>query len=139
MMRRNILLVCLCTSMSAELCGCQWGERRGEVKENEVLPGLSVCEVDDVFLTIRLQTKDSAGFYLFVNNLQMEEARLRVGEQFVLSNGNDYAEWYRVILLQDDRIVLKRTEVHGPEANRKGLRTTETVIAVKPYNLEPPR
>lgn len=119
--------------------GCQWSDRRGKVEELVVLPGLSICETEEVFLNIKRDSAHPAGLLLFVDDREAVDARLRRGDQFVLSNGRDYAEWYRVLLLEEDRIVLKRREVYDPGDVRAGVRTVERVIAVKPYNHEKPR
>lgn len=138
---RLISLCILLTAIGFGATGCAEGYRQGKVEEYYVLRGLSICEIEDVFLSIKEDATHPANLYLFIDDQQTVNARLRRGEEFVLSNGNDYAERYRVMLLDPKRIVLKRLllsqrEVQDRDTVHAGLRTREQVIAVKPYNLE---
>ena len=114
--------------------GCRSGERRAEMTELATLPGISVVDIDEAVLNIKYD--DGDGLKLFVANRPVKSARLRVGDRFVMSNELDYAEWYRILLLDPERVVLKRENVYDRRGSREGVRTAETVVSVAPYDLE---
>jgi len=118
------------------LHGCHWGDRHAQPQELSVLRGLSVFEFDGVCLRLKRDASDATGVVLFVAGRTIEEAALRLGDRFALTDGRGVYETYQVLLVDPERVTLKRRRTFDRRASRKGIRTVEDVIMVRPYNFE---
>jgi len=116
--------------------GCRWGERRAGVEEVPLIDGISVLEYDGLDLRVKRAASGAAGLFLVVNGRLVDEAALRVGDGFVITDGRSVHRAYHLLAATDDRITLKRQAVFDDRATREGIRTVDTVIAVRPYNRE---
>jgi len=130
---RHIVLLSLATG---GFHGCQWGDRHTEPQELSALHGLSVLEFDGVSLHLKRDSSDASGLVLIVAGRTVEEAALRLGDRFALTDGRGVYETYQVLLVDPERVTLKRRRTFDHRASHKGIRTVEDVITVRPYNLE---
>jgi hypothetical protein len=121
--------------VGAGVLGCRWGARRTNVEERSVIEGISVFELDGLDVRVK-HGADARGLYLVVNGQVVQEVRLRAGDSFVVTNGRDVHEAYQLLIVDQDRITLKRQTVFDRRQARDGVRTVETVVAIPPYNLE---
>lgn len=116
--------------------GCRWRDRHANAQNLSRLHGLSVFEFDGVSLRLKRDSADASGLVLIVAGRTVEEAALRLGDRFVLTDGRSVYETYQVLLVDPERVMLKRQRTFDRRASREGIRTVEDVIAVTPYNLE---
>jgi hypothetical protein len=116
--------------------GCQAGGRGAKIDEALVLHGVSVLEFDGVNLRLKRASDDSNDLALVIAGQEVDEAELRIGDRFVLTNKQGVRETYQVLVADEDRVTLKKQEVFDRRANREGIRTVESVITLAPYNLE---
>lgn len=127
------LILFLLTGLTAT-AGCHWGGAR-EIELEPFVPGLAELSYDGLNLHVK---RDPAGaLLLHVGGTQLDEADLRLGGQFVLTDGIKH-DYYRVMLLDEERITLKLTSFVDRQQQREGYRRTERVIAVMPYTDETP-
>jgi hypothetical protein len=118
------------------LQGCQWGDRHANAQELSRLHGLSTLEFDGVCLRLKRDSSDASGLVLIVAGQAVEEATLRLGDRFVLTDGRGVYETYQVLLVDPERVMLKRQRTFDRRASREGIRSVEDVVTVTPYNLE---
>ena len=130
---RHILLLSLALG---GLPGCDWGDRHANAQNLSRLHGLSVLEFDGVCLRLKRDSSDATGLVLIVAGRAVEEAALRLGDRFALTDGSGVYETYQVLLIDPERVMLKRQRTFDRRALREGIRTVEDVLAVTPYNLE---
>lgn len=116
--------------------GCHWGDRHAKPEELPVLPGLSVLEFDGLYVQLKRDSSDGSGLFLVVAGQAVERAGLRQGEQFLLTDGHEVYQTYRVLLVDPERITLRRRTTFDHRASGEGIRDVEDVVALKPYNLE---
>ncbi len=132
----SLRLLVLLSLAAIGIAGCHWGDRYAKVEELSFIQGISVLEFDGVFLHVKRDLSSTAGLGLIVAGRFVDEAKLRMGNRFVLTNGRDVHETYQVLLIDQERITLKRQEVFDRRASREGIRAIETAVAVTPYNRE---
>jgi hypothetical protein len=120
----------------AAVHGCRAGDRHKSAVELAALSGISVLEFDGVFLRIKRASSDATGLSLVVGGSAVDEAELRVGDQFLLTDGQGVNETYQVILASEERITLRREQVFDRRSTREGIRNAQDVVALTPYNLE---
>lgn len=118
------------------VAGCGSGDRRSPAIELDAVPGLSIVEYDGLDLRIKCSPHGRQGLALVVNGAAVHEAALRVGDKFTFVTDPYHSITYQVLLASEERIALKRRKVTDRRAFGDPLRTTEDVVAVKPYNLE---
>lgn len=131
---RSVILLGL---VLVALPGCRWGDRRRRPERLEVLRGLSVLEFDGFYVNVK-RDSDAADLLLVVGGQAVEQAGLRQGEHFVLTDGGDVYTTYQVLLADYERITLKRRRTFDRRASREGVREVADVVVVTPYNLEEP-
>lgn len=129
---RRLAAACI---LLAGCAGCHSGRQTVRARELAAIPGLSVVERDDTFL--RIKQADTGG-RLRVAGREVDEAELRAGDRFTLVDDAGRPVAYRILIVREDRVVLKRTRSIDRTATGGGVRTTEDVVAVSPYNLEKP-
>ncbi len=115
--------------------GCRWGDRNSNVKDVAVIDGVSVLEFDGLNLYVK-QAADAAGLFLVVNGRIVDRVQLRVGDGFVITDGQSVHRAYHLLAAGNERLVFKKQELFDRRATREGIRTVESVIALPPYNLE---
>jgi hypothetical protein len=120
----------------AAVHGCQAADRHKSAVELAALSGISVLEFDGVFLRIKRASSDATGLSLVIGGSTVDEAELRVGDQFLLTDGQAVHQTYQLLLASEERITLRREQVFDRRATREGIRTVQDVIALRPYNLE---
>ena len=57
----------------------------------------------------------------------------------MLTDGRGVHTTYQILLVDPERITLKRRTIFDRRASGEGVREVEDVVAVAPYNLERPR
>lgn len=115
--------------------GCHWGGQHTRAVETARIDGVSVCEFDG--LNARLKWAADAGGLLMVSGGRLvEQVELRVGDGFVITDGRALHRAYQLLAADANRVILKKQELIDRRATREGIRTTESVIAVQPYDLE---
>lgn len=120
----------------AGLHGCHWGDRHTQAVELSELPGLSMLEFDGVYVQLKRDSSDATGRYLVVAGQPVEQAALRPGESFVLTDGRGVHEVYQVVLVDAESITLTRRRTYDRRATGEGFRTVDDVITVTPYNRD---
>lgn len=120
----------------AAVHGCRAGNRYKSAVELAALSGISVLEFDGVFTRIKRASSDATGLSLVIDGSTVDEAELRVGDQFLLTDGQGVNETYQLLLASEERITLRRERVFDRRATREGIRNAQDLIALRPYNLE---
>ena len=118
------------------LHGCHWGDRHTKAAELAELPGLSMLEFDGVFVQLERGSSDATGPYLVVAGQAVEQAALRPGESFVLTDGRGVHEIYHVVLVGAESITLTRRRTFDRRATGEGFRTVDDVVTVTPYDRD---
>jgi hypothetical protein len=116
--------------------GCRWGEHHPEVEPASLIDGVSVLAFDGLNVYVKRAASDATGPFLVVNGRIVEDVKLRVGDGFVITDGRSVHTAYHLLAANDDRITFKREKVLDRYATREGIKTEESVIAVRPYNSE---
>jgi hypothetical protein len=129
---RDVLLLSL---VICALNGCHWGGPHAKTKEVSVLHGLSTLDFDGVLLRLKRDTADVTGLVLIVAGQATNEAALRPGDRFTLTDGRGVYETYQLLVVGPERVMLKRQISVDRRASGAGIRTVEDVIAVTPYDL----
>jgi hypothetical protein len=132
----SLLFLVLLAAGLVELPGCRWGDRHARPEELSRLRGLCALEFDGLFVQLKRDASDDRGLLLVVAGQAVEQAWLRQGEQFLLTDGREVYEAYQVLLADPERITLKRQRTFDHRTTGEGIRTVEDVVAVTPYNLE---
>ncbi len=118
--------------------GCHWGDRHAQPEELRVLRGLSVLEFDGLLVRVKRGSSRPVDLSLIVGGQAVEEAGLRLGEHFMLTDGREVYETYQVLLADSERITLRRRKTFDNRASGMGVRAVEDVVALEPYNFEKP-
>lgn len=126
--RRAIPFCAVFTAVFFVPAGCQWGDPQRAVQR---IPAIETLDYDG--LDLRVGVDPAAGVELYVQGLTVEAADLRVTDEFHLTDGRGFNETYRVLLLSEDRIVLKRTRYIDHRGERRGIQRQEQVLSLKPY------
>lgn len=131
-----LLLCCPLPLVVTAVQGCRTGERHKSAVELAALSGISVLDFDGVFLRIKRASSDATGLSLVVGGSTVDEAELRVGDRFLLTDDQAVHETYQLLLASEERITLRREQVFDRRARREGIRTVQDLIVLTPYNLE---
>lgn len=127
--RRSLRLL----SALLPLAGCQPGQTSARVLSS--LDGLQALTYDGYDVRI-VRAPDSA-LALYVFGQPLEEAYLRAGAHFVLTDGRAAAFDYEILVARADRVTLKRVTTENRKASGEGLLRREEIVDVRPYD-EPP-
>ncbi len=119
----SIGVVLPCTS-------CDAFGRGGGLSRVTELPGLSRVEYDG--LNLRVERDAKSGMQLYVQGVAEESADLRQTDTFWTTDGQARYRAYEVLLLDEQRIVLKETEIDDHRGDQRLIRS-ERVIEVVPY------
>lgn len=131
---RITLAVALLTALGG-FGGCWSGDRAAKAIELDALPGLSAVEYDGYWLRIKRPSGVQDGLALVVNSVAVNDATLQLGERFSMFDGLHHGVTYQLLVVGDERLVFKRREVIDGRSVGESLRTTEDVVAVRPYKL----
>jgi hypothetical protein len=119
-----------------QLPACRWGERQNGPEELAHIDGVAVLEFDGLDVHVKGTPRDASSLYLVVDGRIVNEVALRVGDGFVITDGSRRHAAYHIWKASDEQIMLKAREMLDQSATGEGVRTTQRLVTVRPYNLE---
>jgi hypothetical protein len=115
------------------LVGCQWLRRGEPAAATTRIEGISAVRYDGLDLVVeKAPAGVGADWTLIGPDGPGEAAVLRTGKEFALTDGRTFVTIYRVMLLSEDRIVLRRTQ-RVPLPDGSGSRESSEVVSLVPY------
>jgi hypothetical protein len=127
----------LFSSAAALAAGCRTEAVGGAVHLDRI-PGISALEYDglDVIVSKARSGAEAEWTLLVPGGAAAQQVFLRVGDQFLVTDGRTFSRLYELLRPGEDGILFRRETRENRQGRKEGYRIQSTLVSVLPYGAE---